>query len=282
MKIKMSYDAKADIPAGMADLYTETDGKFLLTGVEGMKTEADVGTVRTSLVAERASHKKTKDELNVIRTALGDLKPEDVAAKIDLVDELQAQVDANKDGKGKDNDAVDRIVETRVKRALAPVERERDQLKKQVTDLTGERDALGGTLKKGKIEDAVRKAATDSKVIATALEDVLLNAGNVFELTEDGKVVAKDGVGVTPGLTPDVWLKDMQDKRPQWWPLSQGSGANGSQGGKSTVGNPWSAANWNMTEQGNFLRLHGAEKASNLAAQAGVKVGAVKPAAVAK
>jgi len=279
MKIKLKYDAKADVPAGFIDLYTEKDGVYTLTGVEGMKTEEDTLRLQQSNVAIRQDLKDAKASLLVLTTALGGAKPEEIAAKLDLVDELQAQVDAHGKGGKPDEAAIERIVETRVKRALAPVERERDGLKKQVVDLTGERDGLSGTLKKGKIDDAVRRVATDLKVLGPAIDDVLLNAGTIFELDEQGKVVTRDNVGVTPGLTPDVWLKDMQEKRPHWWPVSKGGGAGGSGADlKGMAGNPWSGGQaWNMTHQGQFIKEHGIEKANQMAAQAGTKVGGPRP-----
>jgi len=49
-------------------------------------------------------------------------------------------------------------------------------------------------------------------------------------------------------------------------------------GGKGVSGaNPWSADSWNMTEQGRILREN-RTKAEQLAAQAGTKIGAPKPA----
>jgi hypothetical protein len=276
-KIKLSYKTREELPAGFEELYDEKDGVFHLTGVEGMKSQADIDRQQASLVAARADHKVTKDKLAAITAALGDLKPEDVVTKLDLVDELQAQVDAGK-GKGSD-EAIDRIVETRVKRALAPVERERDTLKAQVTTLTGERDGLTGTLKKGRIEDSLRKVANEMKVIGPAVEDVLLAGGNAFELDEANRVVTRDGLdGVVPGLTPDAWLKDMQEKRPHWWALSNGGGAGGNNKMPGGGPNPWSAGGWNLTEQGKYLTQHGVEKASTLAQQAGTSLNGPKPA----
>jgi hypothetical protein len=78
------------------------------------------------------------------------------------------------------------------------------------------------------------------KVIPEAQEDVLLYARALFTVAEDGSVVTKDAGGVSPGLPPKVWLSDMAQKRPHWWPLSVGGGARSSSSvsGKS---NPWSA-----------------------------------------
>ena len=43
--LELSYDTKDAIPNGFAELYTEKDGKFVLTGVNGMKTQTDVDNV---------------------------------------------------------------------------------------------------------------------------------------------------------------------------------------------------------------------------------------------
>jgi len=280
-KIKLSYKTAEEIPAGYEKLYEEVEGEFRLTGVDGLKSQEDVTRVQNSLVNERRDHKKTKDALAAIQSVIPEgMTPEQVVEKLDSIDELEAKVAAGgKEGKV-DQDAIDRIVETRVKRALAPVERERDTLKTKVTELTTANESLTTEKKTGKIEGQLRAVATDLKVIAPALEDVLLNGRSVFELDEAGRVVTRDGIeGLTPGLDPKAWLTDMQDKRPHWWPTSEGGGANGSGKNMPAGGNPWSAKSWNMTQQGAYLKEHGAEKAQQMARQAGTTVGGPQPKA---
>ena len=47
---------------------------------------------------------------------------------------------------------------------------------------------------------------------------------------------------------------------------------------KVTGDNPWSAAGWNVTKQGALIKSLGIEKASQIAAAVGSKIGATKPA----
>lgn len=103
-------------------------------------------------------------------------------------------------------------------------------------------------------------------------------AERVFEVDDEGNVTTKDGVGVTPGIAADVWLTEMQDKRPHWWPQSQGGGAGGSGGGGAGGKNPFSAEGWNLTEQGRLVREN-PEKADQMAKAAGTTVGGGRPAA---
>lgn len=282
MKIKLRYKTRDELPKGMEELYEEVDGEFVLTGVEGMKSQDDVTRVQQSLVNERKAHKDTKVKLEAISAALPEgMTAEQVVEKLDGIAELEARVQAAEKKGGTDNEAIDRIVETRVKRALAPVERERDQLRKQVGDLSAERDGLASEKKQGKIDGAIQKIAADMKVNPSAIDDVLLRARTMFELDEAGRVVTKEADGVTPGLDPKAWLTDMQSKASHWWPLSEGAGAKGAGllGGKQLEGNPWSAKSWNMTLQGQYLKEHGAEKAGQLAKQAGAVLGGPMPAA---
>lgn len=279
MKIKLSYKTRDELPKGMEELYDEVDGEFRLTGVEGIKTQDDVTRVQQSLANERKDHKKTKDALAALTAVLPEgMTAEQLVEKLDQIEELEAQVAASK-GKT-DDEAINRIVETRVKRALAPIERERDQLKVKVTELGGQVETLTTEKKTGKIDNTLRGIAAELKVIGPALDDVLLHGRTIFELDEDGRVVTKDGVdGVTPGLDPKGWLTDMQQKRPHWWAMSEGGGAHGSGKGMPAGGNPWSSKSWNMTEQGKYIREHGMDKAQQLAKQAGTVVGGPQPKA---
>jgi hypothetical protein len=111
----------------------------------------------------------------------------------------------------------------------------------------------------------------------------LLLSDRVFEVEEGtNRVVTKDNVGVTPGIDPSVWFTDIQKTRPHWWGPSQGGGAGGNRGGAGdTSVNPFSHANWNLTEQGRLVQADRA-KADQLAKAAGTTVGGPRPIAPAK
>lgn len=269
MAIKAIVDKLDDVPEQYRDLYTEKNGKFELTGVEGFKTQADIDRVQSGLVKERNEHKETKTRLS----AWGDRKPDEVIAILDRVPELEAaaagKIDENK---------INTMVETRISGKLAPVQRQVQTLTTQL----GERDAIiVGFQQKERtraIHDDVRGAISKTQGFqGSAAEDALMLAERVFEVNEEGKVVTKDGVGVTPGIDATVWLTEMQQKRPHWWGPTQGGGAGGS-GGRPNGGgkNPWSHDGWNMTEQAKVYREN-PQRAEQMATSAGTKLGGMRP-----
>lgn len=274
MKLKLKYDSQEDIPEGFADLYTEKDGVWHLTGVEGMKTTEDTDKLSKSLREERAAHKKTKDKL--AKLGGDDVDIDEVVEQLDELEDLRARIEAGEGGKV-DEKKLEELVEARMKRELRPIERERDQLKSRNQELEGENTTLKTTINNGTIETKLRELATSEKVIGSAMDDIIFMGTHLFEVAEDGAIVAKEGArGVEAGITPDVWLGDMKEKRPHWWPQSQGGGAGGGSGPGGTGSNPWSAKNWDLDAQGALIRQDRA-KAERLAKAAGSKIGAITP-----
>jgi hypothetical protein len=269
MALKAIVDSLDDIPADIHGEYVERNGKFELQ-VEGMKTEADVARVQTALTKERTDHGALKQRVGL----LGDRKIEDVVPLLDRIPELEAAA------AGKIDDvAIERIVESRLNTKLAPIVRERDQLKTQLTEAQGTILDFTGKERTRTIHDQVRQAAARAKLLPEAIDDALALADRTFEI-EDGtdKVVTKDKVGVTPGLEPSAWLTDLMDKKPHWWGPTLGGGADGHRGGGSdSRANPFTAENWNLTEQGSLYKTNPA-KATQLAQAAGTTVGGPKPA----
>ena len=268
MGLKLSYDAIDDVPEVHRELYTDQGGKFVLTGVEGVKSQADIDRMNVALQKERDAHKATKSKYSHFEN----LDATEVLSKLDRFEELEAAA------AGKlDENAINGIVETRIKSKTAPLEREKAQLAAKLAENEAVIQQYQARERQRSIHDAVRSVALKSKVTDTALEDVLMLAERVFDVDEDGNVTAKDNVGVTPGVSPEVWLQEMQSKRPHWWPASGGGGASGSQGGGGYAGaNPFAAATWNATEQGRIFREN-PKRAEQLAAAAGTKVGGMKP-----
>lgn len=265
--IQYSYATQDEIPSAYVDLYSEQAGKWVLTGVTGIKTQADVDRVQEALRKEREDHKKVKELLSTF----SGLDPEEVRTKLDRLEELEL---AN--GGKLDEQKINEIAEARVRAKVAPLERQVSQLSNQLTE---KEKLIGDYTQREKlrtIHDQVRKAATNAKLRDTAIEDVLIIAERVLEVDEAGNVVARDGVGVTPGITPDVWLTEQQEKRPHWWPESTGAGAKGGSGGSGGSLNPFSHEGWNMTQQAVLYKADPA-KAEQLARLAGTTVGGGRP-----
>lgn len=281
MKLKTIYDSAEEIPEGYADLYTERNGKWEFTGVEGVKTQGDIDRVQAALTKERTDHKAAKEALKKFEG----IDPEEVETMRTDLESKTAQLDAiNKDGRI-DETKLEPIIAARVKQATGPLERDKANLERQLDaqkKLVGEKDSEVLTLKTSittdGIERTVRDVAVAEKVVAHALDDVALRALRIFEKTEDNRIITKDVPGVTPGLSPKEWLNDMKEKAPHWWPVSQGSGSKGSgPGNVSGANNPWSKAGWNLTKQGQYVTTNGIDKAKTLAESVGSSIGATKP-----
>lgn len=282
-KLKTIYATPEEIPEGYADLYVDRNGQMELTGIEGVKTQADIDRVNEALRKERKDHGETKGKLS----KWGDLDPETIPGQLAELDEAKAKLElVSKDGKI-DETKMAAAIEAATKRAVGPLERDKLALERRLQDATkateaaqGEVAKLNGSIVTGRIEQALRDSAAAAKVITTAIDDAVMVGVRYFEFTEDGKIVTKDGLGVTPGLKPGEWFKDMQEARPHWWPTSVGGGAGGGRGSPgSGANNPWSRDGWNITNQGKYLREHGQEKAVLAAAAVGSAIGSTKPPA---
>lgn len=263
--LKAVYEKQDEIPEAFGELYTERGGKFELTGVEGVKTQADFDRVHVGLTKERAEHKAAKEKL----AKWGDLVYEDVRSQLDQIEELRLKAESSADPKK--NEA---LIEAAVRTRTLPLERERDGLKSKLEEAT---KALGEATQREKIRkihDAVRAARIKAKVLDTAEEDLLIYAERVMDVDEQGRAVTKDNVGVTPGLEADALLMELQPKRPHWWPPSEGGGSKGGQGNGGLNGaNPWKTDN--LTEQLRFITQHGREKAAQMAKAAGKQLFAI-------
>lgn len=267
MKLKFVVDSLDDVDEKYHDLYTEKDGKYEFTGVDGLKTQADIDRLQTALTKERADHKALKERVKIFDGR----KFEDIVSDLDRIPELEA---AAKNGEGKN---VDELVEAKLKSKLAPVERERDKLAKELQEARDNITAFEAKDRTRSIHDSIRAAiAKQTGFQAGAVEDALMYGERLFEVTEEGSVVTKDNVGVVPGISPEVWLQEMQQKKAHWWAASQGGGAAGNRGGNSYAKNPFSAEHWNLTEQGKLIREN-RQKAEQMAKAAGTQIGGAKP-----
>jgi|GEM_PF-1114165 len=285
MRLKTIYDTAEEIPEGYADLYTERNGRWELTAIEGVKTQADVERVQEALRKEKNDHKQTK----LAFAPFDGLDPEAVEKTTHDLEEAKAQLEAiNKDGRI-DETKLEPIIAARIKQAVAPLERDKTNLERQldaqrkvVTEREGEVVSLRTSITMGDIERQIRDAAADAKILPTASLDAVRYGREVFEKTDDGRVITRDVAGVVPGLTPKEWFKDQMDKSPHWWPASVGGGSGGGGGPRGVYGganNPWSKDGWNVTKQGALITQLGMAKAGEIAAQVGSKIGDTKPAA---
>lgn len=275
MELELIYETKDDIPSGYEALFTERDGKWHLTGVKGIKTQGDIDRLQTALTKERNDHKKTKETLQ----KFGNHDAEQLANDLDELEELRALKESGGLGNGASEEKINALVEQRIQRKLAPLQRELEKTKTKLAEAEGQVNELSTEKKRTKISSVTSAVARELKVLDTAVDDVILYAERLFELDDSGNVVARDGVGLAPGMTPKEWLADMQKARPHWWPASQGGGGRGDRGGAAGDPNPWTKEHWSITAQGEYVKKHGEAKARAAAEAVGSKLGATKPPA---
>lgn len=275
--LQVRHKSLDEIPEPHRELYTEQDGEFVLTGIVGVKSQADIDRMNAGLQKERDEHKATKDKLHAWD---GFGTPDELQQKLDKMAELE--VAAKQSGTKEEIEArLEELAEARVRSRVAPFERENVSLKTKLETAEKALNESCQELQRRDINDAVTKAALDAKILPEAMQDVIMLANAVMQVTDDGQVlVAENQFGSTPGLAPDIWIKELQDKRPHWWPRSVGGDAKGS-GGKGGAGqnNPWSREHWNLTEQGRLVRELGLEKAGQMAKMAGTTIGGSMPPA---
>lgn len=261
-----------DIPEQYRDLYSQRNDQYELTGVAGVKTAADVERVQVALNKERDDHKATRAKF----APFAEWDHEEVQAKLDRYPELETLAA----GGQIDEEKIEGIVQGRLKTLEAPLNRRIQELETANSELTEANTTYAQAERTRKIRDNVGAALVEAKVLDVAREDALFLAERIFEVREDdGAVVTKDGVGVTPGIKAQDWLGEIQEKRPHWWGPSEGGGAGGGSGSTVPSKNPWSAEHWNLTLQGQYLKEHGQEKAARVAKAAGSQLGAITPPA---
>lgn len=268
--LEIQYDSLEVVPETFRALYSEKDGKAVLTGINGLKTVHDVAALSEALRKERADHALAREALKPW-TQLGK-KPDEILTQLDRMTELELAASGKIDEK-----QINTLVEGRLSQKLGPVERQLRDVTEKYGALEKENSVLKDNLYTRDMSDAIRSVATEMKVLSTAIPDVEMFAKFAMERQEDGTFITKAGIqGVTPGMDAKGFLKEMQKLRPHWWPASAGGGANGGGGFGGEV-NPWSASGWNVTAQANVVREKGMAHAETLAKAAGSFVGATKP-----
>lgn len=264
-----------DVEEAFRGLYVKKGEQFALQ-VEGMKTEADVQAVQRALQAERAAHVETGKKLKDVEekaTAFGEMTPEQVQELQDKLATLEAAgtPELTKNFEKIVQDRVASIVDGKIKAETTKKDKLIGELQTQLGTVTKENEGLKLADVTRTIEDTVRGAAMEAKLLPGAVTDALTRARSAFQLQE-GKVVTADG------MTPQDWIEARKQDAAHWWPVARGAGGHGSDGNGNmmTADNPWTAGGWNITKQGQILLQDGA-KAERLAAAAGSKVGATAP-----
>lgn len=214
MKLQFVYPKKADIPEGMADAYTEIDGKFNLN-VEGVKTQEDIDKVLEATRKEREEHDATKKELKTAKTDLGTAQ--------DKVKAFESGDGGSGGRKGDEPPTHEERVE------LSRLQRENETLTTENGDLKTKHEALSGEVTGTKVKAALRIEA--AKVMRPDAVEHEVNAAAGSFVFADGKALTNPDLGAKGGIAPDAFFGQVLVDRPYLAAKSNSGGAGGGSGG---------------------------------------------------
>ncbi len=136
-----------------------------------------------------------------------------------------------KDGK------VDELIEKETSTMRSDHEAAVLELNGNLNEQTTRGNLYEGLYKTKMVEDALRDAAVEAKIRPEAITDVLLHGRNIFSLSEDGSIEARDAENKLRKtiddkvLTTSNWIEGLKKSSPHYWPGSKGAGAEGGGGG---------------------------------------------------
>lgn len=220
MSLKYIMDTMEGVDPVIAGLYTQKDGKYVLSGIDGVVPKAKLDEFRNNNI-----------DLNNRLTAFGDIKPEDVKELQRKYAEAEIRLKGTEDFDKKVNE----VVESRINafRETATTEK---------AALETANKSLSSLLEEVVLENVVAKDAVKLGVADTAIDDVILRARTVF--TVDGKTpkaVGADGKpvygkdGVTP-LSVGEWVDGLKKTSPHLFKQSETSHVRTSTG--AFIGDP--------------------------------------------
>lgn len=263
--LELFYVDQTKIPAGYETLYTEQDGKWVLTGIKGMKTQADIDSQKEIVKKEREKTKAANARIAELEAG-----GEDVDDLKDKIEDLEKQIENAGDGDGdpaKIKEQIDAAVDKAVERAERKKDKEIEKLTTENAELSARVVKAEGTLSQRDIESKARAKFEELGVTPEAMPDALLNARTALKLDEEGEVVSADGDPM------DGWAEDLVDARKATWlPRAQG-GNTGDGGGQGGGKSPFSKDGWDIQKQGAYVTEHGEAKAQEEAKRHGVTFG---------
>lgn len=205
MALPAKVDTLDDVPESVRGEYHEQDGVFILD-VGNLDEHPGVANLSKALKSERKLLQEAKASLKSARAA-GD--PEEIAAKLARLDELEAKAGAG--------DPADLAVKKAREKWQAEAESDRKKLE-------AERDDLRQRYRKVALGDRLKSLVLAADPLTKLVDDIVTLTGRHFDLDEDGRMVVVDSDGTPSSLTPEKWMERYREERPELFKAKSGSG----------------------------------------------------------
>lgn len=256
--LKAVYLTKEAIPAQYVDLYTEKNGQWELTGIEGIRTEADIERITD------AYGKRIKDAAKSVKSGEG--LTSDQIAEIVRDEIKKAAGDGGGNNGGGDNN----------NGGGSDLERQLAAATDEAQTWKGKAEAAEAAALDSNLTAQLTAAVTAAGVRPEAVDHFVTSHKSDFEL-RDGKLARKfvesDPKTATQSVDDYLTSRKTDKSTAYFWPGNEGGGSGGSGGlgGAHKGPNPFDPKTANMTEQ-NRIYSENPELAKRLADQAGVDV----------
>ncbi|MEI9532989.1 hypothetical protein [Moellerella wisconsensis] len=184
------------------------------------------------------ANKGVKEELDALKSQLGGI---DLTAVKDLLSKANMDEESKLIAEGK----LDEVIQKRTERLRADYDGKLTAEKERADKAENYANKFRQSVVKGQIvqaaiENGVLKEATGDIAFLAQSQFSLDDNGNAVALDENGEVIiGKDGK--TP-LTPKEWIETIRENKPYFWPVAQGSGAQGSGGSSGKKWNDYTEA----------------------------------------
>ncbi|MEX6158895.1 hypothetical protein [Providencia manganoxydans] len=178
------------------------------------------------------TNKDLKSELDSLK---GQLEGIDLKAVKDLLSKAHMDEESKLIAEGK----LDEVIQKRTERLRADYDNKL-ATEKQRADKA---EDYANKFRQSVVKGHIIQAAVESGALKEATGDIAFLAQSQFSLDDNGNAVALDEAGEviigkdgkTP-LSPKEWIETIRENKPYFWPVAQGSGAQGS----GVAGKKWS------------------------------------------
>lgn len=257
---ELIYDTQDAVPEPIRAIATEKDGKWAVNVVP----KAELDDFRNRNIEISRDRDAKTGLLGRLQTDAG-FDPEQVDTFITELTELRGLKTQVDDGKLVADTSLAQAVEAKTGEMKKGYETQLSSLKNVNTSLLGENEKLKGALNRSIVDREIMTAVThpESGALPAATRNILKEAYDVFTVDEHGDLVAKDNKGnilygadgATP-MTPNEWLKKLEETSPFFFKASQGGGAGGGGGGGGPL-SPAAIAAMTPEQKMNYGREHG-------------------------
>jgi len=199
MPLAYQMDSIDGVHEEVAKLYTESDGKFILTGVEGVSPKSKVDEFRTTNI-DLNNKLKSFEGLDPVKYKSMDTEIKELRIRLDKTDLSEEQIE--------------KIVAGRVEQMSNDFKEKESNYSTTIKTQSEKINVLV-------LDGSTKEAAIEHGIAESAIADVTSRVRNTFSINEQGKAIGKDSEGNVlydatgqKEMTINEWVKGLVKTAP--------------------------------------------------------------------